>query len=53
MPGRMMAGMADVGCQTDTGMRRNAESHTAARFGSHLDTSDGTKTFMEKMKLKC
>lgn len=36
-----------------TRMCRNAESHIAARCGSHSDTSDGIKEISEEnMKLK-
>lgn len=39
----MTVGTARGGTRTGRGRCRSAGSHTAARFGSHSDTSDGAK----------
>lgn len=43
MPGGTVVGRAAGGHPRDTGLCHDAECHTVAHIGSHLDTSDGVK----------
>lgn len=52
MPGGTSVGMAAGGNLAGTRMCRNAESHTAAHIGSHLDPSDGIKQSNGKHKIE-